>query len=172
MNTSGKTASCTPSFEACSKRPSALSTLASASRITGVAWIAATRTVGKLTRRAYAAHGRARCSVARRRLGLCGARGGDVDVTRGRNANLSEGVRIRAAERSFIGALKALRAGPLEAPRIAPVFTTVIAALRPGPGTRGVRRRQVLAARMADEVGTDAEAGEHHGDREHRDHLP
>jgi hypothetical protein len=52
------------------------------------------------------------------------------------------------------------------------VLSSVLAALRPGPGTHGVRRRKVLAAGMADEVGTDAEAGEHHGDRKHRDHLP
>src|SRR3954468_2605053 len=44
-NVSGSTASLAPSRAASSSRPIALSTQADASRITGVAWIAATRTV-------------------------------------------------------------------------------------------------------------------------------
>ena len=45
MNVSGRTASCAPCPAASSNSRIAFATHASASRITGVAWIAATRTV-------------------------------------------------------------------------------------------------------------------------------
>ena len=46
-NTSGSTASRAPRPAASARSPAAFSTVASASRMTGVAWIAATRTVPK-----------------------------------------------------------------------------------------------------------------------------
>src|SRR3954470_9577758 len=74
------------------------------------------------------------------------------------------------AERVVVRAREALRARALEASLIASVFATVLAGRPSGAGARGARRRQVLAAGMADEVGADAESGEHYGNREHRDH--